>query len=225
MDDNVFLIKDCMLLPIATGVKAQSLRELRMEIEQVESESIYYHFWGSLLTPRFVEPEFMNDFASWAFHALHDHVLAERLSVIDPVFYKDMEKIREALLDTIDDRLDELEVVPFSAPEDEFHFVKSQMVVFDTRRIISKPEELPDVICSFSRGSLFYHFIDARRRTYDGVDDLSLWLKSFGDRYMDLVNKLKRLDPYFVSLAELKERLKELFSNYFMSGEGENDRT
>ncbi len=222
MNENTFVIKDCTIIPIATGVKAQSLRELRMEIEQIETESLYYHFWGSLLTPRFVEPEFMNDFASWAYRCLHDQVLAERLSVIDPAQHRDMEKIREMLIDTIDNRLDELEVVPFSAPEDQFHFVKSQIVVFDTHRIIEKPEELPKIIGTFSRGSLFYHFIDAKRRTYEGVDDFSIWLKSFGGKYADLVERLRRIDPYFVSLSELREHLKELFIDYFSSGEGKD---
>jgi len=212
---NPFVVKDCALIQIATGVKVQTLRELKKELLTIDEDSIYYHFWGSLLTPRFREPEFGNDFASWAFHALHDRTLAERLSVIDPLQYSDIQSLRLALLDVIDERLDEVEVVPFSSSDQQFNFVKCQIVVFNTQKLIDKPEELGEAIMSFSSGSIFYHFIDARRRTKGNIDDFRAWLKMFGDRYKKLSTLISQIDPYFTTLLELRELLAQTFNDYF----------
>ncbi len=215
MISNPFVVKDCALIQIATGVKVQTLRELKKELLTIDEDSIYYHFWGSLLTPRFREPEFGNDFASWAFHALHDRSLAERLSVIDPLQYSDIQSLRLALLDVIDERLDEVEVVPFSSSDQQFNFVKCQIVVFNTQKLIDKPEELGEAIMSFSSGSIFYHFIDARRRTKGNIDDFRAWLKMFGDRYKKLSTLISQIDPYFTTLLELRELLAQTFNDYF----------
>jgi len=212
---NPFVVKDCALIQIATGVKVQTLRELKKELLTIDEDSVYYHFWGSLLTPRFREPEFGNDFASWAFHALHDRILAERLSVIDPLQFGDIQSLRLALLDVIDERLDEVEVVPFSSSDQQFNFVKCQIVVFNTQKLIDKPEELGQAIMSFSSGSIFYHFIDARRRTKGNIDDFRAWLGMFGDKYEKLSVLISRIDPYFTTLLELRELLSQTFDDYF----------
>ncbi|MDD3642361.1 MAG: DUF5752 family protein, partial [Candidatus Krumholzibacteria bacterium] len=81
---NPFEIRDCAVAAIATGRKAQNLRELLQSIRTVVPGSIVYHFWAGKLHPRFDDPEFNNDFAAWARHALHDKLLAERLGMIDP---------------------------------------------------------------------------------------------------------------------------------------------
>ena len=67
-----FAIKDCALVSIATGRRAQNLRELRDNIVTIHPGSIYYHFWGVLLRPSFDDPEYNNDFAVWVRHALND---------------------------------------------------------------------------------------------------------------------------------------------------------
>ena len=58
--------------------------------------------------------------------------------------------------------------------------------------------------------SIFYHFIDAKRRLPDGLDDFSLWLMSFGDKYQELIHQIRNLDPYFFTLPELKKELGDM---------------
>jgi hypothetical protein len=65
--------------------------------------------------------------------------------------------------------------------------------------------------------SIFYHFIDARRRTSDGRDDFSDWLTGFGDEYVTLQEQLAGVDPYFSSLSELRDELALLFTAYFQA--------
>jgi hypothetical protein len=213
-----FFVKDCALVTIATGKKAQNLKEMREHLLNVHLGSVYHHFWGGLLRPRFDEPEYNNDFAEWVHYALQDNILAERLSVIDPDPFVNLESLRQELLNIIEQRLDETEAIPWAKPDRQFHFLRSQMVVFDTQVKIEEPEQLVEAVPKMSVGSIFYHFIDARRRSPEIMDDFRSWLRS--RRHQALCSQLAAVDPYFGSLVELRTQLTNLFANYFRSTSG-----
>jgi hypothetical protein len=204
------LVKDCALITIATGIRAQNLRELRDRLETVHPSSIYYHFWGRLLSPSFEQPEFNNDFAAWARHGLHDYVLAERLAVVDPTEFSDLELLRQEFIEIIEERLYESTIVPWAKTDQQFYFKRSKIVVFDSKQRIAEPKMLPHVLPSLSLSSIFYHFIDARRRPPEGVDDFSAWLDAFGDEYTDLRNEIGSIDLYFATISEIRARLSQL---------------
>jgi len=210
-----FAVKDCALIAIATGKRAQTLREMRDCLASIDAASIYYHFWGGLLRPKFVDPEYNNDFAAWARHALHDSPLAERLGVIDPTAYDDLEALRAELLDVVETRLDDSAHVPWSEADQQLSFVRSQIVVFDTARRIERPEALSEHLPQLSLGSVFYHFIDARRRNPERYDDFRRWLERTGDEHAGLWRDLAAVDYYFVPLSALRAQLAELFGRYF----------
>lgn len=210
-----FAVKDCALVALATGRHAYTLRELRDHLETVPASSIYHHFWGGMLYPRFEEPEYNNDFAAWARWCLHDPVLAERLAVVDPTEFPDIEGLRRELIEIIEERIYESELVASARAEHPFHFLRSQIVVFDTGRRIAEPRQLAAVVPRMSMGSVFYHFIDARRRTPGRTDDFRAWLEAYGDAYAELCGALAGIDPYFIGLAELRRTLSELFLSYF----------
>lgn len=205
-----FVVKDCALIAIATGIRAQNLRELRDRLETIHPGSIYYHFWGGLLVPRFEEPEFNNDFAAWARHGLHDHILAERLAVIDPVDFPDIEALRQEVIEVIENRLYESEIVPWAKADQQFYFKRSRIVIFDTKKQIADPKMLTEVLPILSLGSIFYHFIDARRRPPEGVDDFSAWLGMFGEQYDALRNEIRSIDLSFTTLSEIRQKLAHL---------------
>lgn len=209
-----FAIKDCALIAIATGIRAQNLRELRDRLMTIPAGSIYYHFWGGLMAPRLEEPEFNNDFAAWSRHGLHDHVLAERLAVIDPIAFADMEALRHELIDVIEHRLDEIEMVPWAKADHQFYFKRFKIVIFNTKKEISSPTMLPTIMPTLSRGSIFYHFIDARRRAPIGVDDFSAWLMGLGGQYDALREAIGAIDVYFTTLAEIRQRLSTLCTEH-----------
>lgn len=214
-----FAVKDCALISIATGKEAQNLRELSDRLETIHSGCIYYHFWGGMLRPSFDEPEYQNDFAAWAWRSLHDSRLAERLAIIDPTYYKDIEELRRELMDVIEERLAESEFVPWARSGQRFKFIRSQIVVFDTGIRIEHPSELRDRIPKMSLGSIFYHFIDARRRTKDGKNDFVQWFLSFNrEIYDDLIKRINSIDPYFTTLSALKNELHAVFEMCPMEG-------
>ena len=214
-DKHPFVVQDCALAAIATGQRAYNLRELRDRLREIDSGSIYYHFWGGLLRPRFDDPEYHNDFAIWARYGLEDAILAERLGIIDPTDFAALESLRDQLIAVTEERLDESEQVPTAKRDNPFYFVRSQIVVFDTHSRIERPEELVDAIPLMSVGSIFFHFVDARRRTPTREDDFRSWLKTCFEGFEDLCETLGKVDPFFSALTALRKRLTEVFSSYF----------
>jgi hypothetical protein len=212
---GAFEVKDCALVAIATGRRAHNLLELRDEIRNIDPASIYFHFWGGLLRPTFDDPRFHNGFAIWADRALRHTALAEKLSAIDPADFEDMERLRARIVEVIDGDLAEAGAVP-SAPDGmAFDFIRSQIVVFDTGRRVLNTADLPDAVERMSRSSVFYHFIDARRRTPDNVDDFTTWLSDIErPRFSELCTRLGGIDPFYGTLVETRSELATVFRDF-----------
>jgi hypothetical protein len=212
-----FAVKDCALITIASGVKAQNLREFCSALQQISLGSIYHHFWGRLLRPLFDEPEYNNDFASWAHRALHDKPLAEQLSMVIPTDFDNLEDLRQEMVEVIEQRLDESEYVPWARADQQFHFLQSQVVVFDTGSRFHHPAEIVPELPNLSTGSIFYHFIDARSRTPERHDDFTAWLQGYESEieYNELCKMLCSVDPYFSSLKEIRLIVSNVFKKFF----------
>ena len=210
-----FYIKDCTLIALATGKRAQNLRELREHLRDIDPNSIYYHFWGGLLRARFDNPEYHNDFAIWVAYSLHNKILAERLAVIDPVAFHTLDDLREELIDVIEENLNETEFPLWARRDDQFEFIRFQIVVFDTKMIVHNPVDFVKILPAMSVGSIFFHLIDGRRRNADSLDDFQNWLSNFNGRYADLRERINRVDPYFSSLIRLRDELVDVFETYF----------
>ncbi len=215
---EAFAVKDCALIAIATGRKATGLTGLLDNLQRINTDSIYHHFWGGLLSPRFEVREFNNDFAGWVRHSLQEPVLSERLAVIDPGSFANLEELRHELVDIIEERLDESESCRWLRARRQFEFLRSRLVVFDTFLEIARPEELPEVVEKMSTSSIFYHFIDSRRRLNICCDDFSYWLNAFGEEYQELQVELAAFDPFFSSLSQTRKGLARLFHRYFTGG-------
>ncbi|MFH1833898.1 MAG: DUF5752 family protein [bacterium] len=202
-----FAVKDCALAIVATGRRAQTLRELSDVLRDVHPGCVYHHFWGTLLRPQFTDREYNNDFATWCHHSLHDNRAAERLAVVDPADYMDIEELRQEVIEVIDERLDDTELMLFARADQQFHFTRAVIVVFDTHRRLARPEELVGTLPELSVGSVFYHFVDARRRDPGGIDDFRAWLLGLDSEHEALCNAPAALAPYFVSHLGLRGRL------------------
>ena len=218
MEETNFNIMDCALIAIATGEKAQNLRELRDYLKNTHPGCLYYHFWGARLHSHFDDMEFQNDFAIWTSRKLNDSKISEQLSLIDPNIYKDMEELRTEVIEIIEQQLYELEYVPWAKRGQEFHFIRSQIVIFDTGVSVNDPKDLLKRIPEMSIGSIFYHFIDSRRRLPDNRSDFSVWLDRFRNKYTGLIKDLDMIDPYFTTLNELRQDINTVFINYFEGG-------
>jgi len=208
-----FIIQDCTLLTRTSGIPpAFNLRELRERLTTCGRNVLYHHFCETPLVPCFDNPDYSNDFAVWALMQLSDRVLAERLGIINPYIFTDLEKLREQVLEVLDERLSEVHLVPSCPPGGEFFFTEAVTVVFDTAMRVASPEKLPEAIGNMSNGSIYYHFLEARRREPVGSDDFSAWLAGFAGQEL-WCRALQTVDFSFFTLTELRGELARLLQN------------
>jgi hypothetical protein len=207
-----FAVKDCALLVRMSGLPpAMNLRELRERVAVADGNVLYHHFFETPLRHTFDDPFYRNDFAVWASLRLRDPALAERLGIIDPYAFESIEALRAATLEIVDDRLSETAVVPWAGPGEEFFFAEAITVVFDTGKKIRHPRELPEAIQRMTGGSIYFHFLEARRREPLGLDDFSAWFSESAEEFAAYRAALQAIDFYFSSLAEIRESLAQAF--------------
>jgi len=206
-DPTPFEVKDCALITLALGRTAQTLRELRDRVAEVPLGSLRHHMLESKLRPSFDDPELPNDFALWALDALRDLELAERLSAIDAALLAEGETLRQRLLDVLEDRLAEEPRLDAARPGHEFHFLRSQLVVYPTDQAAGDPRALAELLPRFSLGGVYLHFVESRLRPPRGEDDFSTWLDDWGETGQALRERLATVDPMFGSLRELRSRI------------------
>lgn len=202
-----FVVKDCALLVRMSGLPpAINLRELRERIAAAGENVLYHHFFETTLRPSFDDPFYRNDFAVWANLRLRDQALAERLGIIDPYAFDSIEALRAATLEIVDDRLSEVPSVPWAAPGQEFFFTEALTVVFDTGERIVNPRDLAGAIRRMTTGSVYYHFLEARRREPRHEDDFRAWLGE-EEAFRAHRGALAAVDFYFKSLLQLRDAL------------------
>jgi len=206
-----FAIKDCALI-VRTGDQppAVNLRELREIISRCSPEAIYHHCFETLLRPSFDHPEYRNDFAVWARHKLHDHTLAERLGLVNVYDFSNLEELRSEILDIIDERLHEVYTVPWAARDFEFRLQRAVTVVFNTHLKIKNLDDLPNALKRMTTSSIYYHFLEARRREPKNVDDFTFWLSEEKDkdkRINQVIDVIQKIDFNFLNLRELQNQL------------------
>lgn len=211
---NIFQVQDCAVITRMAGVtSAVNLRELRERVSGCSIASLYHHFCETVIRSSFDYPVFRNDFAVWAFRSLRDTVLAERLGIINPYAFSDFEKLREQIIEIIEDRLHEVSFVPWAPRGEEFYFMMGSTVIFQTDLVIHTPQELMDGLSQMTLGSVYFHFVEARRRTPGRTDDFSEWLSPF-EEYRGLIDAFQSLDFYFFTLKELKALLVETLQSF-----------
>jgi hypothetical protein len=203
-----FEIKDCALLSRMSGLPAAvNLRELRDRIASCSHDVLYHHFCETTLVTSFDYPDYRNDLAVWVKKQLSDEILAERLGMIDPYDFTSLEELRATTLEIIDDHLSEISTVPWARRGHEFYFMEATTVVFDTGKRITHPDQLTLAIKNMTNGSIYFHFLEARRRTLHYVDDFSVWLLDWGDEWRHYIEAMRTIDFAFNTLAELRDEL------------------
>lgn len=217
-----FRFMDCSLLTASTGLRVQSLRELRAALPVAPVSSIYYHFWGRMLRPHIAESEYNNDFASWADSALGDAELAEELSAINAADCSGLEEVRAVLEDILDAHLDRGDFLSWKKGDREFHFIACTKLMFDTGREVSSLRDFIEAVRTTSLQSFFHHYIDGRRRSAEGKDDFTAWLEQFGAGTERLRTSLQSVDTYLFSLGELKTQVVSILGRFSRGGGAEN---
>jgi hypothetical protein len=206
MEAEPFALFDCGLVRCASGRVCSNLRELLEAVRTVPEAVLEHHMMRCALDDAFELNEFPNDLARWSWSALGDHALGEALSLTDPYRYPNIAELRSALVNLIEDRLWNLDRVPWCRPGLELYLVYSRLVTCDTGERIPTPAALAETMKRVSLKSLFYHVHEARRRTGGRSDDFSQWLEDYGAS-PSLVAGIRAIDFHFLNLSQLRHEL------------------
>ena len=192
-----------------TGLTARTLPELLSVLREISGSCIFYHTHHQFLSHHFEKPVVYNDFANWVSEALQEDALAERLAAVDLLAFISIRQLRDAIIALIDAHLKSAGGRARECPPgDEFHFCKSKSFIMPTGIVASDVPDFFAKLRGITNVSLYFHFLEARLRLERRTNDFSQWLRGRGE--VELANSVDRLDPYVVTLDELKDRIVEL---------------
>jgi len=189
-----------------TGLRARTLVELASILREVPGSAVFYHTHHMYLAHHFETPSFTNDCALWVGEALREQTLAEKLAAVDLLSFTSIRALRELLIATMEETIrangGRIRDCP---PGDEFHFCRSKSFIMPTRLVARHPAEFFELVPHISNVSLFFHFFESRLRLERPTNDFSQWLSGWG--LDELARRIDGLDPYLVSLDELKRQV------------------
>ncbi len=206
-----FHFYDCIRIIRPVGKSAHNLREFLGILRDLDVSCIYKHLHQSFITHQFELWDYPNDFARWAAAGLGDLPLAEKFANFDPYEEQDMERIKAALIDLIEDHLWSCPSIPWARPGMEFFFEESQTLLIETELVAHDLKEFLDALHHIPIPSIYYHCYEAALRLGKGNDDFSNWLQK--ELQCDFSEKkIKNLDFYLFSLEELRQALIEIIT-------------
>jgi hypothetical protein len=188
------------------GKTAENEKELADRIEEVPSDSIYYHTHSFLLRHRLANGEYLNDFANWVATEVEDRVLGERLGIIDPSEFETLEALREEILSIIDDHLAGARIVPRVIFGEPFSFMQSRIIQIPTGLRAYTLNELCQGLEQVDVSALYFHFFEVRFRLKSTEDDIPLWLMEQLGLHA-LAEEIRRIRLYSLTLEQLRSRL------------------
>ena len=202
-EPGTFVFMGCIELLESLGRKAQDERELIDLLEQVPVGSVFCHTYGYFLRHRFYVRPYANDFASWAFSQARDRLLGERLAVVDPFEFPDLEALREELISIIDDHLSRRPAVPRAEYGEPFYFMQSHVVEVPTGHAARTLGEFRSALAEVEASAVYFHTVEARMRLGRPAGDFAEWLRTSLGRG-DLATEVQRIDVYLSTLERVR---------------------
>ena len=147
--------------------------------------------------------EYTNDFAHWAGENLEERALAEHLSNIDPYNFRDVEALRNKLMDQIADYIEHFPEPRGAMPGDEFFFNETVTFIFPAGIRARNLAEFHAAIKFIDEGCIYYHFYEYRIRHGKGTDDFSRW---FDEELQEktLAEKIRTIDPMLFTTEQIR---------------------
>jgi hypothetical protein len=198
-----FLFTGCWELRQMLGRSARDERQL---LEEVPLESVYYHTHTCLLRERTVPGIYPNDFATWAAIQVRDRVLGEKLGVLDPFDFLDLESLRAAIAAIIEEHLSRLQIIPRVIYEEPFHFMQSQITAVPTGLEGRTLTEFREILASVDASVIYYHTFEAILRLGRRNGDFAVWIEEQLE-LPELAEKIAHLDPYMITLESIRHRI------------------
>lgn len=198
---NPFIFKSEFWIPRYTGIKVYSVKELIEALKTIDRLSIFYHMYTNIFNYHNLPTFYTNSISYWLYKNGY-LLLAEKLSVIDPLDYFDLEELRNALVQTLeknyDKSLDEKK-------ENPFYFITAEREIIECGKIAYSLDQFIENIKKSSINSLFYHLVTSRLENKTLINDYSSWLINTGE--VKKAEKINKLDIYSMNLYEIKKKI------------------
>jgi hypothetical protein len=196
----------CWELREMLGRRAYDERELLEHLEEVPLDSLYFHTHSCFLRDRTLPGAYPNDFATWAAIQVRDRVLGEKLGIIDPQDFADLESLRTEVVSLIDDHLSEVRSVPRIMFGEPFYFMQSRILEIPTGVKARRLAEFRDALREVDAAVVYLHVVEARGRKGRRRNDFAAWLdEQLG--IPELAAAVARLNPFPFGLEALRRRL------------------
>ncbi len=201
-----FVFFGCIELREILGLRGRDERELMEHLERAPLDSVYYHTHSVFLRRHHAPGAYPNDFANWVASQLRDQALAERLAVVDPFAFDNLEDLREELVSVIDQHIATLHPVPRVVFGDPFYFVQSHVIEVPTGLEARTLGEFRRCLAEVEASSVYLHGLESRVRRGRRLGDFADWIeRALG--LAPLAERLARIDPYVGGLEEMRVRM------------------
>ncbi len=201
-----FVFIGCSEVQEILGREAGDEKRLVELIEEVPLDSIYYHTHSFFLRHHHIPGAYSNDFAQWVATQVRDLVLGERLAVLDPFEFQQLEALREEIISLIDDHLSRTSVVPRVIFGKPFYFKQSRIIEVPTGLEANTLSEFRQAVSQVDASAIYYHMFEARVRLARQESDFSCWIRQCLG-LDELSERIRLINPYIGNLERLRSAL------------------
>lgn len=206
ISDSTFTFIGCSEVQEILGQQADDEKELAELVEEIPLDSIHFHTHSYFLRHRFIERAYPNDFAQWVVMQIGDHVLGERLAVVDPFDHPNLEDLREEIISIIDDHLSRMSIIPRVVFGEPFHFKRSRILEVPIGLEARSLAEFRRAVAEVDVSAIYFHMFEAHFRLGREENDFSAWIRS-GLGLLELADCIRSINPYLGSLERLRSSL------------------
>jgi hypothetical protein len=201
-----FSFSGCWELKEMLGRTARDERQLLEIIEEIPLDSVYYHTHSFFLRHQYIGGPYPNDFATWAAVQVRDHVLGEKLGILDPFDYENLEDLRTEIIMILEEHLSGLQIIPRPIYGEPFHFMQSRMIACPIGLEARNLAEFHEILSKVDSSVVYFHTFEAMLRLGRRKGDFPIWIESqLGE--IELASAISRLDLYMSNLEFIRQQI------------------
>ena len=206
-----FHFVSCMELREVLGKRAMDEHRLLELIEEVPADSIYYHTYSYFLRHAYTQQLYSNDFATWVVLYAQDRVLGERLGVLDPFAFGDIEQLRDEIIRIMADHLNRSTASSRCVVSEPFEFIRSHIIEIPLDLETRTLSEFYGALANVEVGAVYNHVCEARMRKRQLSVDFARWLSSEeGLGLQELALRVEQVGRLGLSLEGMRNKILRL---------------
>src|SRR5512139_237262 len=207
--EHPFLFTGCWELREMVGRSARDEQQLLEAIEEIPPDSLSYHTHSFFLRHKYIAGPYPNDFATWAAIQVRDRVLGEKLGILDPYDFENLEALRAEIVNIIDEHLSQLQIIPRVIYGEPFHFMQSRIIEVPTGLEALTLGEFRKILATVDTSAVYYHNFEAILRLGRKMGDFALWIEEQLN-LPELARNISKVDFYMTSLESIRHRIIKL---------------